>query len=175
MKVKMNQILTAVSLVVTIFGTSQAQAHCSWEHPGHCVGIGGGPGTGGGVTNKIKDPNFQFSYAGAIAGKQCISLNEPADIGATWGDNYLCTDYDIGLNWNIGGAPAGQNCLQVYENAEPLEHTWNDNYLCQAPDRIRFPMLWSQAGAVDGWKCVSFNEPADPHTWGDNFLCYQVP
>ncbi len=58
MKVKMNQILTAVSLVVAIFGASQAQAHCSWEHPGHCVGIGGGPGTGGGVSNKIKDPNF---------------------------------------------------------------------------------------------------------------------
>ncbi len=119
-------------------------------------------------------PLFSWSYAGAIPGKYCVLMNEPSlgNDGSThtWGDNYLCSIYDMGIRWSFAGPINGMRCMNTHEPASP--HTWGDNYLC-VPTSSTIRFFWSSAGSIPGKACIKINEPADPHTWDDNYLCYE--
>jgi hypothetical protein len=112
---------------------------------------------------------MSWSFGGKVAGKHCISMNEPSD-PHTWADNFLCFDKDYGVKWNNAGAIAGMDCTQILEPSDP--HTWADNYLC-VPRGHPWRLLWSHAGPIGGKNCLQINEPADPNTWQDNYLCIE--
>jgi len=115
-----------------------------------------------------KISEFQWSYAGPIAGKTCLLWSEPAD-SYTWEDNYLCSDRNLGLTWKYGlPLDPAATCTQVLEPSDP--QTWGDNYLC-APRNLGF--VWSHNGPVAGMGCLQVREPSEPlaYTWNDNFLC----
>lgn len=117
------------------------------------------------------DPyGFEWSYAGPIAMKHCIQINEPADPD-TWADNYLCMDLDLGIAWSAADPIGGMQCTLINEPADP--EMWHDNYLC-LPTASSMNLYWSAAGPVSGKYCVQIYEPADPHTWDDNYLCYDI-
>ena len=133
--------------------------------PQHCGGCGQTcPGTRclAGACEKIE---LEFSIIGEIAGRTCLSLNEPADPNF-WGDNYLCTQRDFGLRWSIAGPIPDMVCTQIVEPSDP--HFWNDNYLCAPAD---YGLRWSFAGPIPDMRCTSVNEPSDPYAWVDNYLC----
>lgn len=115
-------------------------------------------------------PLITWSYAGKINGKHCVQINEPSD-PHTWGDNYLCTEKNLGIRWSFAGQISGMRCTQIHETSDP--HTWGDNYLC-VPTTSELHFAWSSAGAIAGQNCIKINEPADPHTWDDNFLCFTL-
>ena len=116
---------------------------------------------------------FSWSYAGPIAGKHCVQINEPStgNDGSThtWGDNFLCSNQNHGIRWSYAGPIAGMRCTQLHESASP--HRWGDNYLC-VPSSSQLRFAWSSAGPISGKQCIKVNEPADPHKWDDNYLCY---
>lgn len=122
-------------------------------------------------------PTLTFSANGPIAGKHCVALNETSDAAGGWGNNYLCSDYDVGLYFSANNAVAGMRCVQITEPAEPAQTGWSNNWLCVPPDSP-YRFTWSYAGqpgapaGAEDWDCVGWNEPNDPHTWGDNWLCY---
>lgn len=113
---------------------------------------------------------FGWNCSGPLDGMTCTNIAEPSDPD-TWGDNFLCSDFDRGLRWSSAGPLAGMNCLAVNESAEPVEHTWSDNFLC-APSWLPYTFRFGTAGPIAGMNCLPWAEPADPHTWNDNFLCW---
>jgi hypothetical protein len=113
---------------------------------------------------------FAWNCAGPIPGMTCTQVLELADPD-TWGDNYLCSFSDLGIQWSSAGAINGMRCASIYEPAEPPAQTWRDNYLC-VPVDSHFHFLWSYAGPLAGLGCLQWYEPADPQTWGDNWLCW---
>lgn len=114
---------------------------------------------------------FAFSSDGAIAGRTCTAIREPAEPGEhTWNDNFLCAQRPAGLIWRYDGPAPGMRCTQVNEPSDP--HTWSDNYLC-APNGSPFTFNWYYDGPRPGQKCVQFWETEDPHAWDDNYLCYE--
>lgn len=121
-----------------------------------------------GRTDANSSTKFSWSQAGKISGMYCTRVYEDAD-PAPWGDNYLCSSNDIGMQWSQAGAISGMKCTRVHEDADP--HAWSDNYLCVPPSSpINF--RWSQAGAISGMNCTRVYEDADPHAWNDNYLCW---
>lgn len=124
----------------------------------------------GAATSAYQSGALHWSHAGAIGGMNCKQILEVADPD-TWGDNYLCSNVDYGIQWSSAGPIAGMRCTQTLEIAEPASHTWTDNYIC-VPTASTLTLSWSMAGRQAGKSCVQWSEPADPHTWGDNFLCY---
>jgi hypothetical protein len=114
-------------------------------------------------------PSFTWSQAGAISGLVCVRIHEDADPD-TWGDNFLCSNEDLGLRWSQAGEIAGMRCTRIYEDSDP--HTWGDNFLC-TPSNAPYTLSWSQAGAIPGKTCTRIHEDSDPHAWGDNFLCVE--
>ena len=115
-------------------------------------------------------PGFSWSQAGAIPDMTCVLIHEDADPDA-WGDNFLCSNQDLGLRWSQAGEISGMRCTRVHEDADPAP--WGDNFLC-APSNAPFTLSWSQAGSISGKVCTRVHEDADPHAWGDNFLCVGV-
>jgi hypothetical protein len=120
------------------------------------------------VFQPLTPMSLEWSNAGPIAGKHCISLNEPAD-PHTWNDNYLCDNVDHGIRWSNAGPIAGMRCTLIDEPAD--SHSWDDNYLC-VPPSSSLNLLWSYAGPIANKTCVHFHEQADPDTWMDNYLCH---
>ena len=110
---------------------------------------------------------IEWSYAGPVAGKTCVPINEPSD-RHEWRDNYLCSEKDYGLQWSYAGPLAGKNCVQINEPSDP--DAWSDNYLCSEKD---YGLQWSYSGPIAGKTCVRINEPSDPHEWSDNYLCME--
>lgn len=118
--------------------------------------------------DNAQSKSLVWSFAGPIAGKHCVQINEPADPD-TWNDNFLCSTIDLGIRWSFAGPIGGMRCTQINEPADP--HKWNDNFLC-VPTSSPFQFAWSFAGPIFNKHCVQIVEPADHHTWNDNFLCY---
>jgi len=75
------------------------------------------------------------------------------------------------FKWDGDKIPAGYNCIQIHERAEPWKHAWHDNYFCWRHGTQNPGMKWSQAGPISNMRCTKINEPADPHAWQDNYLC----
>jgi hypothetical protein len=115
-----------------------------------------------GACEKIE---FEFSFVGMVAGKTCLSVDEPSD-PHFWADNYLCTQRDFGLRWSIAGAIPGMTCTQIVEPSDP--DAWSDNFLCAPVD---YGLRWSFVGPIPDMRCTLVNEPSDPNFWGDNYLC----
>jgi hypothetical protein len=115
------------------------------------------------------DGHFTFSCDGPNDGAHCVSLNEPEDPDS-WSDNYLCTPTDDGFVFSPHGPVGGMNCTALSESADAHSAAWSDDYAC-IPADSSYELAWSAAGALAGYSCVQFNEPADPGTWNDNFLC----
>lgn len=110
-----------------------------------------------------------WSYAGPIAGKQCVQINEPAD-PHTWQDNYLCFDQNYAIQWSYAGPIPNKKCTLVNEPSDSAG--WDDNYIC-APSYANYEFAWSHAGPIPNSCCVQMLEPSDPaaNTWTDNFIC----
>jgi hypothetical protein len=111
-------------------------------------------------------PTLYWSSAGPIAGKHCISVNEPSD-PHTWNDNYLCTDRDYGFKWSYVGLNPGMYNIRINEPSDP--HMWYDNYLGTP---IYYGYEWSYGGPIANKQCVQIAENSDPHTWNDNYICW---
>ncbi|MEM1050165.1 MAG: hypothetical protein AAGL24_28685 [Pseudomonadota bacterium] len=121
----------------------------------------------------VKDAlGIEWSMAGERPGKKCTHFNEIAD-PHTWGDNYLCSNFDLALRWSSAGEidEAGLSCVQIIETADSAG-TWLDNYLCY-PESLPFDFQWSSAGPVAGLDCIKVEEHSEPPatTWNDNYLC----
>jgi hypothetical protein len=120
-------------------------------------------------------PVFRFSQAGQIPGMFCESLNEPSDWEGTWGDNYLCSNFDYGLKflYNGRGTEAG-NCTPINEPSEPSYTGWYDNWICTHIDtRFTFDLKFSNQFELEGYSCTPMDEQSDPHTWYDNYFCWR--
>lgn len=105
----------------------------------------------------------------AIPGKTCVKIEETSD-PHTWGDNYVCTDSDIGLKWSMHDPIRGMRCTPIFEKEEPPQHMWMDNWLC-LPRGSPWTLTWSMSGPIAGRSCVQWLEPSDVHSWTDNYLC----
>jgi hypothetical protein len=74
--------------------------------------------------------------------------------------------------WSYHGTKDGYDCIQVYEHAEPHDHTWFDNYFCWKKScKGSLGIKWSQSGPISGMRCTQIYEPLDQYTWTDNYLC----
>ncbi len=99
----------------------------------------------GWLSNQLANTrHFQWSQAGSIPGRVCTRIHEDADPHA-WGDNYLCSDRDLGLKWSQAGPIGSMKCTRIHEDADP--HAWGDNYLC-VPNSSPINFRWSQAGPI---------------------------
>ncbi|MBL8957718.1 MAG: N-acetylmuramoyl-L-alanine amidase [Myxococcaceae bacterium] len=117
---------------------------------------------------------FSYSSAGAIAGKQCVHLNETVDAANSWNDNFLCfeprMEFTSGeFTFKANGPVPGQTCVNVNEPSDP--DTWADNYFCTT--RSDVGLTWSYAGAPEALPCTNVSEAAEANAaaWADNFLC----
>ncbi|MGV3621820.1 MAG: N-acetylmuramoyl-L-alanine amidase [Archangium sp.] len=117
---------------------------------------------------------FSYSSAGPIAGRQCVHLNETADLANSWNDNYICFEArheftEAGFTFKADGAVAGQTCVNVDEPSDP--DTWTDNFFCTT--RTDVQMQWSFTGPISGLECANVAESAESQAanWADNFLC----
>jgi hypothetical protein len=122
-------------------------------------------------------PPFAWSAAGPLKDMaSCVLVNEPAD-PAPWGDNYLCSVQDFGLQWSSAGPLEGMRCTQIQEPAEPPIHGWEDNYLC-VPASSPLELAWSAEGRIEKKRCLPVGEPGDLHTsgqgWRNTYLCYSL-
>ena len=107
----------------------------------------------------------------AIPGKTCVRIEEPSDPD-TWGDNYFCTDSDLGLKWSFHEPIMDMRGTQISVREEPPEHWWTDNFLC-LPSNSPWKLTWSMFGPIEGKDCVQWLEPSDAHGWSDNYLCLE--
>lgn len=136
----------------------------------------------GGTTNIAaiwQQPTLLFAPAGPIAGRDCLSVNEPSDASGTWSDNYMCADriQDMQLRWHTAGVgglpnPTLQTCTQIIEPSDP--DTWTDNFLCK-PNANVLQLLWSSSGPQtrNELLCSQWYEPNDlADGWDNNYLCY---
>lgn len=113
---------------------------------------------------------FTFSCDGPNAGQTCVNVNEPSD-PTTWGDNFVCTSRDHGLQWSYRGPIDGLECAGVHESSSPSASAWADNFLC-LPPQADVRLAWSSAGPIAGRSCFHWNEPqALQQSWSDNYLC----
>jgi len=123
---------------------------------------------------KVERPKLvmRFSNAGMIPGMTCIGMRESSD-PHTWHDNYICSNYYIGLRWSSAGAISGMKCTRIHESADN-EGTWFDNYLC-LPQSSPHSLTWSSSGTPVGRVCERVYESEEPAytTWYDNYLCYE--
>ncbi|CAN5255642.1 hypothetical protein BH24PSE2_BH24PSE2_08010 [soil metagenome] len=118
---------------------------------------------------------FVWSYNGPVAGRTCVSVNEPSSPARHhWDDNYLCTRRDWQISWSYNGPIDGQICTQITEPSELAIRHWDDNFLCVPPE-MPLVMIWSYRDAVDGLQCVQVDEPSAPGRldWDDNYLCFE--
>jgi len=127
--------------------------------------------------NPAPRPALGWSVAGPLRNMtSCVLVNEPAD-PAPWGDNYLCSVQDFGLQWSSTGPLEGMRCTRVGEPAEPLIHGWEDNHLC-VPESSRLELAWSAGGRIKEKKCLHIGEPGDRHAgqqgWRNTYLCYSL-
>jgi len=109
-----------------------------------------------------------WSCDGAEEGLSCTQIAVPDD-PASWTDNYLCTEHDLGLQWSSDGPIDGMHCTAVTETGGTTPSAWLDTYLC-APDQTPWELSWSSAGPLAGLSCVQWSEPA-AGSFGDNYLC----
>jgi hypothetical protein len=99
-----------------------------------------------------------------------VKVDESAD-SHSWGDNFVCTDTNIGLEWSMAGPLPGRRCVRVHESADEVAAAWADNFLC-LPESSPYELTWSTAGKIAGQSCVRWFEAADVGgSWGDNYLC----
>lgn len=130
---------------------------------------------GGGSKQEKRQNTFRtglaWSYAGPIESMHCVQWREPSD-PHNWGDNYLCTDKNVGFQWSFRGPILGRGlkCIQVNEKSDP--HDWHDNYFCWPRD-LNVNFRFSSTGRVYGFSCLAIVEPSDPNTWRDNYLCHR--
>jgi len=75
------------------------------------------------------------------------------------------------FTFSCDGENAGAYCVSVNEPADP--DSWSDNFVCSAGD-VGF--RWSNAGPIDGMRCVNTAESADSHAvdWADNYACAPI-
>lgn len=114
---------------------------------------------------------LKWSFTGAIPGMSCTHVWEHAD-PHDWGDNFLCSDKNIGLQFSQSGQIPNKECISLDEPLDP--HTWADNYLCWNRDR-QYKLRFSISGPINGMSCLPMNEPSDPDSWTDNFICVARP
>lgn len=115
---------------------------------------------------------FSWSTAGPIAGQSCVRWHEWADVGGSWGDNFMCvtelTDFRAGpLTFSSDGPNAGETCVSV---DEPLDsHGWHDDHLCTT---LPLELTWSATGELPGLDCTAIVGPNETHPGrGDEFVC----
>ena len=72
-----------------------------------------------------------FNYGNR--GRYCQIINENSDPDG-WNNNFLCTNYDIGLRFSNNNPKSGMDCILMNESSEPYSHAWSDNYLCLPTD-----------------------------------------
>lgn len=112
--------------------------------------------------------DFTFSCDGPSKGKSCLSLAVPG--GTSFGDNYLCSTYGMGLRWSSEGPISGMSCSHITEAAADKPAAWKDTYLCAPPQTV-YAFSWSNSGAIAGKTCVQWNEPL-AKSFGDDYLCF---
>jgi hypothetical protein len=80
-------------------------AWTSWEN---------NPGNSPPSLNYLKTHDFRY----------CTKWDVPADYSSTWNDNWLCSDKNVGLNFQLTKPPeaANQSCIPIIEIAD---HTGN--------------------------------------------------
>lgn len=117
---------------------------------------------------------FSWSTAGPLPGQDCVRWFEWADLGGSWGDNWLCavplTDFSGGgLTFSSDGANPGQTCVSVDEPED--SHGWSDDHLCTT---LPLDLEWSASGPLAGRDCTQIFAAGETHAgWGDDFLCVQ--
>lgn len=81
------------------------------------------------AAKKISEVRFAWSSNGAINGLYCSQIHESREpVETSWGDNYLCSDNDLGMRWSSAGPIPNMDCVQWHESREPPETSWHDNY-----------------------------------------------
>lgn len=127
---------------------------------------------------KFDLPNFQWRSNGPIDGMRCVQINEENEPELTsWPDNYLCMDFDFGMEWSSHGPIDNKYCVQWYEGREPAETTWQDNYLCFAPYLVNwYSFAWSSSGPIEGMQCTQIHESLEiaGHGWDANYFCVKL-
>ncbi len=146
----------------------------------------GGPSTPPPGSNAL----MVWSNNGQVAGKSyCKQIREAAEFvevpgfpldpnGRGWGNNYICANEDLQLEFFTGGDPrvgvanSPWRCAHINEAADA--HTWDDNYLCtlRTDINLTFSSHLMPTGANPS-RCINMTEPQDPAgTWNDNYLCW---
>lgn len=106
---------------------------------------------------------LSWSYAGALGGMECVSLNNPYENSYLgWHDNYICapSGSDLGLEmvWNNAGyTPTGKNCVSLAEddwapqNANSRTYAWATGKarLCFKPSRSAIPAVPGKPGVAE--------------------------
>ncbi len=76
------------------------------------------------------DIGLTWKNDGQINGMYCINIKDKLKSGSSgWGNNFLCTQYDIGLRW-YDGPPAPQSIANCIAITEAQDLGWKDNYIC---------------------------------------------
>ena len=119
--------------------------------------------------NAIRRLRFRFNSTSHINGWWCVRMFEASP---GWDNNYLCTNYDIGLSWHYVSNCDHKNCKCV-TTAEPVDGRWRDNKLC-LPPTSNIELIWSHCGTVPKQKCIRLYEQGAPSWMNDNYLCWKV-
>ncbi|CAM4882300.1 unnamed protein product [Rotaria socialis] len=123
--------------------------------------------------NNYASLRFQFNTASHINGWWCVRMYEST---ASWQDNYLCTNYDIGLSWRWKSADrcsSDLKCVATVEPGDPQKDWWQDNALC-LPVNSNIELIWSWCGPLARVSCVQLYDSSSPAAFHDNHLCWKV-
>lgn len=121
-------------------------------------------------TTKSNPPlQFRFDSSSNISGWWCVRMNE---VTASWQDNYLCTNRDIGLSWRVHYNQCAPTLKCVYL-PEIDDWVWSDNALCLPLDS-NIELIYSSCGALSSMSCVQLFDPSAPGYLNDNFVCWKV-
>ncbi|CAF1179820.1 unnamed protein product [Rotaria magnacalcarata] len=112
---------------------------------------------------------FRFNYSSHINGWWCVKMYEGR---GSWEDNYLCTNYDIGLSWSWTLQDVCMLSLKCVFTVEPSDAWWYDNALC-LPSNSKIELVWSFCGPRENLSCIQLYDPSSPSYFHDNYLCWR--
>ena len=111
---------------------------------------------------------FSFDSTTSLSGMTCTKIYDPGQSNG-WGDNFLCTNTNVGFKFSYNGTIPNMKCLNMREGGNSA---WNDNYLCWDPNS-KYDFKWSDSGVPQGVPpemAVRIFEPSSPSYWRDNYL-----
>lgn len=117
----------------------------------------------------INADKFVWTWSGtsSLSGMTCTQVMD-SGLRNGWGDNYLCTNTNVGFKFSENGPIQGLKCLNM---TEPSYRVWNDNYLCWNPES-GYDFNWSSRGIPPGIPAELSLHVKEVATspWDDNYL-----